>query len=88
MAPVRLGQATFSLAAGATATFTVKLNSTGLKLLHRFHAISSFLLANEASPTSTPFIFLLDGVRFSEPPQKHKKHKPKKHKPGHPKPRH
>jgi hypothetical protein len=88
MAPVRLGQATFSLAAGATATFIVKLNSTGLELLRHFHAISSFLLANEASPTSTPFIFLLDGVRFSEPPQKHKKHKSKKHKPGHPKPRH
>ena len=84
MAPVRLGQATFSLAAGATATFIVKLNSTGLQLLRHFHAISSFLLANEASPTSTPFIFLLDGVRFSQP----KKHNSKKHKPRHPKPRH
>jgi hypothetical protein len=78
---VRLGQAPFALAAGATATFTVKLNSTGLQLLRHFHAISAFVLANEASPTSTPFIFLLDGVRFSEP----KKHK---HKPRHPKPRH
>jgi hypothetical protein len=83
---VRLGQAPFALAAGATATFTAKLNSTGLQLLRHFHAISAFLLANEASPTSTPFIFLLDGVRFSEP----KKHGSKKHghKPRHPKPRH
>jgi hypothetical protein len=83
---VRLGQAPFALAAGATATFTAKLNPTGLELLRHFHAISAFLLANEASPTSTPFIFLLDGVRFSEP----KKHGSKKHghKPRHPKPRH
>ncbi len=80
---VRLGQAPFALAAGATATFTAKLNSTGLKLLRHFHAISGFVLANEASPTSTPFIFLLDGVRFSEPTKKHKqrhsKHHPKHH---------
>jgi hypothetical protein len=89
----RLGQAPFALAAGATATFTVKLNSTGLQLLRHFHAISAFLLANEASPTSTPFIFLLDGVRFSEPKKqgsKTKKQGSKKHghKPQHPKPRH
>jgi hypothetical protein len=80
-ASVRLGQAAFALAAGATATFQVKLNSTGLKLLSHFHAISAFLLANEASPTSTPFIFLLDGVRFSEPTKhkrRHSKH-PKHH---------
>jgi hypothetical protein len=69
---VRLGQSSFALAAGATATFTAKLNSTGLKLLRHFHAISAFVLANEVSPTSTPFIFLLDGVRFSEP-QKHER---------------
>ena len=78
---VRLGQASFSLAAGATATFTAKLNSTGLALLRHFHAISGFVLANEASPTSTPFIFLLDGVRFSEPTKhkrRHSKH-PKHH---------
>jgi hypothetical protein len=81
MAPVRLGQASFALAAGATATFQVKLNSTGRALLRRFHVISGFVLANEASPTSTPFIFLLDGVRFSEPQQpkrRHAKH-PKHH---------
>jgi hypothetical protein len=71
------------LAAGSTATFTVKLNSTGLELLRRFHAISAFMLANEVSPTSTPFIFLLDGVRFSQP-----KHKSKKHKSRHAKRRH
>jgi hypothetical protein len=82
----RLGQAPFALAAGATATFTAKLNSTGLELLRHFHAISAFLLANEASPTSTPFIFLLDGVRFSEPEkQGSKKHG---HKSRHLKPRH
>jgi hypothetical protein len=75
---VRLGQAPFSLAAGSTATFMVKLNSTGLQLLRRFHAISAFMLANEVSPTSTPFIFLLDGVRFSQP-RKHKHHKQHKH---------
>ena len=71
---VRLGQAPFALAAGATATFQVKFNSTGLELLRHFHAISAFLLANEASPTSTPFIFLLDGVRFSEPKQHKRRH--------------
>jgi hypothetical protein len=82
----RLGQGPFALAAGATATFTVKLNSTGLQLLRHFHAIPAFVLANEVSPTSTPFIFLLDGVRFSEPEKKgSKKHG---HKPRHPKPRH
>jgi hypothetical protein len=81
---VRLGQAPFALAAGATATFTVKLNSTGLQLLRHFHAISAFALANEASPTSAPFIFLLDGVRFSEP----KRHKSKKQKFRHSKHRH
>jgi len=79
MASVRLGQASFALAAGATATFQVKLNSTGRALLRRFHAISGFVLANEASPTSTPFIFLLDGVRFSEPQQPKRRHS------GHPK---
>jgi len=71
---VRLGQAPFALAAGATATFQVKLNPTGLKLLRHFHAISAFVLANEASPTSTPFVFLLDGVRFSEPKQHKQRH--------------
>jgi len=83
---VRLGQAPFALAAGATATFQVKLDPIGLKLLRHFQAISAFVLANETSPTSTPFIFLLDGVRFSEP-EKHgsKKHT---HKPRRPKPRH
>ncbi len=78
---VRLGQASFALAAGVTATFQVKLDSTGLELLRHFRAISAFVLANEASPTSTPFIFLLDGVRFSEPKrhkQRHSRH-PKHH---------
>jgi hypothetical protein len=75
--PVRIAQASFSLTPGSTATIQLKLNSTGLALLHRFHAISAFVVANEASPTSTPSIFLFHTTRFSEP----SKHKPKKHKP-------
>jgi hypothetical protein len=75
-----IGQAPFSLPAGGTATFTVKLNAAGRALLRRFHAISAYVSANEASPTSTPFIFLLHEARFSEPKQhgrgqsKHPKH--------------
>jgi hypothetical protein len=80
---VRLAQTPFSIAAGGTATIQVKLNSTGLKLLRRFHAFSTFLIANEASPTSNPFIFLLHTVRFSEPKPKPKKHHPRRSK--HPK---
>jgi hypothetical protein len=71
---VRLAQTSFSIPAGATATTQVKLNSTGLKLLRRFHAFSTFLIANEASPTSDPFIFLFHTARFSEPKPKPKKH--------------
>ncbi len=75
-----IGQAPFSLPAGGAATFTVKLNAAGRALLRRFHAISAYVSANEASPTSTPFIFLLHETRFSEPKQhgrghaKHPKH--------------
>jgi hypothetical protein len=78
---VTIGQAPFSLPAGGTATFTVKLNASGRALLRRFHAISAYVSANEASPTSTPFIFLLHEARFSEPKQhgrRHPKH-PKHH---------
>jgi hypothetical protein len=80
-ASVRIGQASFSLPAGATATFRVKLNSTGLELLHHFHAVSAWVLANEAMPSDSQVIFLLHDARFSEPKQKHKKskHKPKNH---------
>jgi hypothetical protein len=74
---VRLAQTSFSLAAGTTATIQVKLNSTGLKLLRRFHAFSTFLIANEASPTSDPFIFLFHTARFSAPTPKPKKHHPR-----------
>jgi hypothetical protein len=73
---VRIAQASFSLTPGSTATIQLKLNSTGLTLLRHFHAISAFVLANETSPTSTPFIFLFHTTRFVEP----SKHKPKKHK--------
>jgi hypothetical protein len=80
--PVRIAQASFSLAAGAGATFQVKLNSTGLALLHHFHAVSAWVLANEAMPSDSQVIFLLHDARFSEPKQKRKKskkHKPNKH---------
>jgi hypothetical protein len=80
---VRLAQTPFSIPAGGTATIQVKLNSTGLKLLRRFHAFSTFLIANEASPTSDPFIFLFHTARFSEPKPKPKKHHPRRSK--HPK---
>jgi hypothetical protein len=73
--PLRLAQVPFSLAPGATATIHVKLDSTGLKLLRRFHAFSTFVIANEKSPTSTPFIFLFHTARFSAPA----KPKPKRH---------
>jgi hypothetical protein len=72
-ASVRIGQASFSLAAGATATFQVKLNSTGLELLHHFHAFSAWVLANEAMPSDSQVIFFLHDARFSEP--KRKKHR-------------
>jgi hypothetical protein len=77
---VRLGQASFSLATGATATFHVKLNSTGLALLRHFHAFSAWVLANEAMPSDSQVVFLLHAARFSEPKQapKSSKRKPKK----------
>jgi hypothetical protein len=78
---VTIGQAPFSLPAGGTATFTIKLNAAGRALLRRFHAISAYVLANEVSPTGAPFIFLLHETRFSEPKQhrqRHSKH-PKHH---------
>ncbi len=71
-ATVRIGQGSFSLAAGATATFQVKLNSTGLALLRKFHTYSTWVLANEAMPNDSQVIFLLHDARFSEPQQKHK----------------
>ncbi len=80
--PVRIAQGSFSLPAGATATFQVKLNSTGLELLRKFHAYSAWVLANEAMPNNSQVIFLLHTTRFNEPKQKHKKskqHKAKTH---------
>ena len=74
---VRLGQASFSLADGHTATFHVKLNSTGLALLRHFRAFSAWVLANEAMASdSSQVIFLLHSVRFSEPPKTHRPKKP------------
>ncbi len=81
---VRIGQAPFSLPAGSTATFQVKLNSTGLKLLRRFHTISAWVLANETMPNNSPVIFLLHSTVFSQPKHKHKS----KHKSRHAKRRH
>jgi hypothetical protein len=80
---VRIGQAPFSLPAGGTATFQVKLNATGLQLLRRFHTISAWVLANETMTNSSPVIFLLHSTLFSQP-----KHKSKKHKSRHAKRRH
>ena len=81
---VRIGQAPFSLPAGGTATFQVKLNSTGLQLLRRFHTISAWVLANETMTNSSPVIFLLHSTLFSQPKHKHKS----KHKSRHAKRRH
>ncbi|HEV2945632.1 MAG TPA: hypothetical protein VGX26_11020 [Solirubrobacteraceae bacterium] len=81
---VRIGQAPFSLPAGATATFQVKLNSTGLQLLRRFHTISAWVLANETMTNNSPVIFLLHSTLFSQAKHKHKS----KHKSHHAKRRH
>jgi hypothetical protein len=72
--PVRIAQASFSLAAGGTSTVQFKLNSTGVALLRRFHAISAVVLANEEIPNNGLFVFLLHEVRFTESKSKHKKH--------------
>ncbi len=74
-APVRIAQASFSLGAGSTATIHVKLNSTGLRLLRRFHAFSAWVLANEAMSNNSQVIFFLHDARFSEPKEKPKKSK-------------
>ena len=75
-APVRIGQATFSLAAGSTATIHVKLNSTGLRLLRRFHAFSAWVLADEAMPNNSQSIFFLKSVRFGAPNETRKAKRP------------
>lgn len=74
-APVRIAQASYSLAAGSTAMFQVKLNSTGLELLRKFHAYSAWVLANEAMPDDSQVVFFLHDARFTEP----RTYKPKKH---------
>lgn len=63
---IRIAQAPFSLAGGQTATIHLKLNSTGLKLLRRFHAISAYVLAGEVLPQGK-FIFLVREVLFKTP---------------------
>jgi hypothetical protein len=68
---IRIAQAPFSLAGGQTATIQLKLNSTGLKLLRRFHAISAYVLAGEVLPQGK-FIFLVREVLFKTPVVKRK----------------
>ncbi len=70
---VRVAQASFSLAGGTSATVPVKLNSTGMALLRRFHAMSATVFAAETIPSGR-FFFLVRDVRFKEPKKKHKKH--------------
>jgi hypothetical protein len=67
---IRIAQTPFSLAGGQTATIQLKLNSTGLKLLRRFHAISAYVLAGEVIPQGK-FVFLAREVLFKTP-VKHK----------------
>jgi hypothetical protein len=82
--PVKIAEAPFSLAGGATTTIQLKLNKTGLGLLKRFHAMPALVLGSEAT-ASGPFLFIFHGVRFSEATKKPKK---KKHKPHHHSKRH
>jgi hypothetical protein len=63
---IRIAQAPFSLAGGQTATIHLKLNSTGLKLLRRFHAVSAYVLAGEVIPQGK-FVFLAHEVLFKTP---------------------
>jgi hypothetical protein len=80
-ASVRLGQASFSLPAGTSGTFRVKLNSTGLALLHHFHAISAWVSASQASTANRQVVFLMHATRLSEPAHKREplKREPKRH---------
>jgi hypothetical protein len=68
---IRIAQAPFSLAGGQTATIQMKLNSTGLKLLRRFHVISAYVLAGEVIPQGK-FVFLAREVLFKTPIVKRK----------------
>ena len=63
---IRIAQAPFSLAGGQTATIQLRLNSTGRRLLRRFHAISAYVLAGEIIPQGK-FIFLAHEVLFKTP---------------------
>jgi hypothetical protein len=63
---IKLAQAPFSLVGGQTATIQLKLNSTGLKLLRRFHSISAYILAGEVIPQGK-FVFLAREVLFKTP---------------------
>ncbi len=72
---VTIGQAPFSLPAGATATFTVELNAAGRALLRRFHTVSARVSASEASPAGAPLVFFTRAARFGEskPPTRSKR---------------
>jgi hypothetical protein len=67
---IKLAQAPFSIVGGQTATIQLKLNSTGLKLLRRFHSIAAYILAGEVIPQGK-FVFLAREVLFKTP-VKHK----------------
>jgi hypothetical protein len=89
--PIKLGESSFSLAVGHTVTFTVKLNSTGVSLLHRLHSLPTVVLGSEAMPKESVFLFLFHAALFTEPKHKAHKHKHKKrhhHKKRHPKKHH
>jgi hypothetical protein len=74
-APVRIAQASFSLPAGRTATFDVKLDSSGLELLRHFQTFSAWVVANEATANNSQVVFLIHSARLSEPERKRKKSK-------------
>jgi hypothetical protein len=68
---IRIAQAPFSIAGGQTATIQLKLNTTGLKLLRRFHAFTAYVLAGEIIPQGK-FVFLAHEVLFKTPVAKRK----------------
>lgn len=77
--PLKLGESTFSLAGGSTVTFTVKLNSTGISLLHRVHSLPTVVLGSEAMPKNEVFLFLFHAALLTEPKHKQHHHLRKRH---------
>jgi hypothetical protein len=79
--PLKLGESTFGLTGGSTATVTVKLDATGVSLLHRLHTLSTVVLGSEAMPNNSAFLFLFHDALFVEP--KHSAHKHRHKRRGH-----